>query len=204
MTYDETRTIMTILKTAYEWFYANRTKDELQQALSLWHEMLQDYPVDVIKVVVKEYIATENKPPTIADINRKCSELINTTLLPPADAWAEFEKIISIVSYYEGRGFDISEYLTDANPLVVRVADSLGTSMVETYSKNKGIARGQFFKAYNAQVEAEKKKRATPKEIVVQLDRIRESKGLLEDKANSYQSKLQDPYKQMAERMEVI
>lgn len=128
MTRDETKGMLTLLKTAYPGFYAKKSRDELSMILDLWYEMFTEENVVVVKAALKELIADHaGYPPDIAVIKakiRSMSEAVNKEptdeelwlLLKKAamhgatDTYNEYESLPPVVRRYLGGPGTLREY----------------------------------------------------------------------------------------------
>lgn len=70
---DITRFIM-ILKTAYQYAFKDMSKEETQNIVSLYQEMLSEYNSETLEIVAKEIIKTKKYLPSISEIINLCEE----------------------------------------------------------------------------------------------------------------------------------
>lgn len=124
MTGEQFAKIFKLLDVCYEWF---RGDNEVQ--LKAWYEMLKDIPYELLITIVKEWIATQTKPPTIADLRKKA--VYRTGNFPSTEeAWSR------VVSGGE---------LTDE---IKRARKYVGGGWAISHSTNPEALRSQFAKAY--------------------------------------------------------
>jgi hypothetical protein len=121
-------------------FPAWRVKDE---TIEMWHRMLQDLDGEIVTEVAMNWIATEERNPTIAGIRRKCAE-VTSNLSPTAfEAWREVN---------EGLDDHGREFYRNGNrwshPLIEDAVKSVGFSAL-CFSATIGVERAHFLKAYN-------------------------------------------------------
>ena len=77
MTYDETLKIFAVLKANYSNFFKNLSRIDAEAQVSLWAEMFEDTPYELVGMAVKTYIATdvEGYPPNVGRIKRELMRL---------------------------------------------------------------------------------------------------------------------------------
>lgn len=77
MTYDETLKIFAVLKANYGNFYKNMSRIDAEAQVSLWAEMFEDTPYEVVGMAVKAFIATdvEGYPPNVGRIKQEIRKL---------------------------------------------------------------------------------------------------------------------------------
>lgn len=87
MTTEETRTVLTILKTTYPNFYKDMSKGEMQGMLEVWSELFTDDDVNLVKAALKQMILTSKFPPAIAEIKSAMFDLVNPNNLNEIEAF---------------------------------------------------------------------------------------------------------------------
>lgn len=77
MTYDETLKIFAVLKANYGNFFKNMSRIDAEAQVSLWAEMFEDTPYEVVGMAVKAFIATdvEGYPPNVGRIKQEIRKL---------------------------------------------------------------------------------------------------------------------------------
>ena len=97
MTQKDTAYVFAILMAAYPSFYKDirQDDDQMRVAVALWHEMLADYDVSVIKVALKRLIAVhKDYPPTIGQLLESVV-IVTGNAAPDADeVWGEITRAI--------------------------------------------------------------------------------------------------------------
>lgn len=98
MTKQETAQLLALLNSAYPRFKVAGSAE----ALSIWHEMLEDLPGEVVAVAVKRMISTLEYPPTIADIRKAVASAAQDAQgkQKAGEAWRKVIKAISDYGYY--------------------------------------------------------------------------------------------------------
>jgi len=133
----ETANVCFLLGSA---FPAWRVKDE---TIEMWHMMLQDLDGEIVTEVAMNWIATEERNPTIAGIRRKCAE-VTSNLSPTAfEAWREVNEGLT----EHGR-----EFYRNGNrwshPIIEKTVKAVGF-MALCFSETAGVERAHFLKSYN-------------------------------------------------------
>jgi len=153
--------IYKVLGSSYEWFDAN---DSFK--LKLWHEALSGLDEELLTTVVLEWIKTETKPPTIADLIERTVQKVNG-FVSAEESWMQ--------SYDEKDEIGKSAHWF------------VGGQWAIDHSTSPEIIRSQYLKAYNSFLYDEKKKQGVdgiPPEKVIGyrksegLVRIGDTKGL--------------------------
>jgi hypothetical protein len=134
--------IMGTLKTAYPRFYANMTRKEAEEAISLWQSRFSETDPRLLKAAVETLIDTLQYPPTIAEVKNKIYEL-TTNEVPPIDYWNELEHATRNCLYREQQVFDnlsepVKRFL--GSPAQLR---ELALSDAATFNT---VTKGQFLK----------------------------------------------------------
>lgn len=108
MTYDETLTIMSVLKAAYPAYYRGMNRKDADAAVSLWAEMFKDDPAQIVGLAVKSLIATDTKgfPPHIGAVKDAICKLKQPNEMTEAEAWALVSKATRNSTYNAGEEFD--------------------------------------------------------------------------------------------------
>ena len=73
----ECKNILALIQTAYPRFYVNSTRQDLINAINLWHEMFKENKFDDVIDAVKSLIAEKLFPPTISEIKQKIAAVQN-------------------------------------------------------------------------------------------------------------------------------
>lgn len=164
MDYDETITIMTILKAAYPAFYRGMTRKDADVAVALWAEMFRDEPAEVVALAVKSFIATDSKgfPPNIGTIRAAVVKLREPEEMTPQEAWTyvdiatrrsihhsqeEFNKLPPVVQRVVG------------NPLQLKEWAMMDSDTVQS------VVASNFQKSFKARAAREREFQALPADI---------------------------------------
>ena len=108
MTYDETLTIMSVLKAAYPNYYKDMRRSDADAIVALWVEMFKDDPVEIVAVAVKAHIATDKKgfPPHIGAIKEAIVKLNTSDEMTELEAWALVNKATKNSTWNAKEEFD--------------------------------------------------------------------------------------------------
>ena len=94
MTYDETLKIFAVLKANYGNFYKNMSRIDAEAQVSLWTEMFEDTPYEVVGMAVKAFIATDvdGYPPNVGRIKQEIRKLSEKEQMTEQEAIAVIMK----------------------------------------------------------------------------------------------------------------
>ena len=117
--------------------------------IRLMYQALSDLPVEVVSKAVDEWVLTEERPPTIAGLRRKCAEVSGALPPTPTEAWLE----VNEASYkygYEGQRPPWS------SPLIREAVRTIGWWEI-CRGDNSTAIRAQFLKAYESIAKKQEK-----------------------------------------------
>lgn len=105
MNYEETRKVLTLLKTAYPNSYTHLDSESSALLVDVWNSIFANMPVELVSKAVKSIIATDTREfaPNPADINKKIVEMITDSDDEAAlKAWEDVVDISGAmhISYY--------------------------------------------------------------------------------------------------------
>jgi hypothetical protein len=88
MNVNETLKILSVLKANYPNFYKGMSKIDAEAQVSLWSEMFEDTPYELVGAAVKSYIASnvEGYPPNIDTIKEQIKKLTQTEEMTEQEA----------------------------------------------------------------------------------------------------------------------
>lgn len=147
------------LKAVYT--YQNFLADD--SALEIWFNLLSDLPYKAVSLAVKEYMSTETRIPTIADIRERVSKYIDgqSEQLNEMQAWGLVSLALRDSTYHAKERFD------NLPPVVQRAVGSPDNlrawAMDEHYNEN--VAQSHFIACYRTACEREKKLMAIPTDV---------------------------------------
>ena len=159
MTRAETTRIMAVLQAAYPAYYRSMSAGELEPVISLWSEMLADYPADVCALAVKRLIALDAKgyPPNIGQVIAS----VRAVLDPPEQRMTETEAWGLVKRAAANGYYHAAEEYAKLPPEIRRIIGDADTlhEWSQTESLDTVIA-ASFMRSYRALTEREDAARA--------------------------------------------
>lgn len=157
----ETKALLQILSTAFPTHYKKLSVEEMKAQVSLYEMMFAEDDGQIVVVALKNYIAKEKYPPTIAGLRAEI-DLITKGDDKVNELWGELRKAVSQGMYYTQEEFDslhkaLRVWLKDRNQL--KELCMLSPEIFQT------VTRGQFFKTMSAVVEREQAIAMLPEEV---------------------------------------
>ena len=162
MTKTETGKLIMLIKSAYPRFKF----DDMALTIDLWHEMFADIPVQIVKIALKKLILELQFPPTIADVQKRISEVSNPAQTTASEAYGEVTTAIRKFGMYRE-----VEAIESLSPLVAKVAKQMDWKRICT-SDEPDVVRGQFLKMYESERKREEQNRLIPAKLKQQIDLI--------------------------------
>lgn len=159
MTKADTAAILAVFKTAYPRYYSGKTEDEIGKAISLWHTMLEEYPVVLVNAAVKALIATSPYPPTIADVISRIGQLTTKKGLSEVEAWGLVKTAIRNSAYHADEEF---ERLPEAIKNTLGNANVLREWALAEDSSTETVIASNFMRSYKAKEKERKDFEAIP------------------------------------------
>lgn len=166
--------IMSLLKTAYPRFYANMTKIEAENTISLWEDMFKNDNPEIVVLAVKNLINTFKFPPAIADVKEEIYKLQNTSNENAMEIYALIKKAIGRSIYYSKEEFDKLPEL--AKRFVVNPDRLRDWAMQENL--NHDVLMSQFLKQYEVLKKQEKEEKMMLPEVKEKLNKLLEKSNL--------------------------
>jgi len=160
----ETIGIMAILKEAYPMYYRDKSKEDLNVAVSLWLEMFADDDINIVKASIKAYIANDVKgfPPVIGQIKNSMHKLTEPAQLSEIEAWGLVSKAISNSCY------NALEEFKKLPPIIQKTIGSSDRlrewSMVEIDTLQSVIS-SNFMRSYKVKSQNEQEYQKLPNDI---------------------------------------
>ena len=165
----ETGKIMSVLAVTYQNFYAGFTAEKKEQALEVWHMVLEEYPYSLVQYAVKAVIASSKFPPTPAEIIEQIHFLRKEPELSEAEAWVYISRAIKGSSY---RTMDEWQKLPEVLKKTVSVEQLHSWSSVKP-DDIETIIRASFLRAFRGVQEREKKYTLLPESVRANIGEIR-------------------------------
>lgn len=83
-----------VIKTTYLNCYKDATKEDLNAMADTWHDILKDYPKNVVGMALKKCLQICKFAPTLADIMEQITLIANAGKPTENDYWTEIEKAV--------------------------------------------------------------------------------------------------------------
>lgn len=171
MTYDETLTIMSVLKAAYPNYYKDMRRSDADAIVSLWVEMFKDDPVEIVAVAVKAHIATDKKgfPPHIGAIKEAIVKLTSSNEMTELEAWG------CVLKATQNSKYNSAEEFAALPPVVQRIVGSPNQlrewAMMDSETVNSVVA-SNFQRSYKARAANEREVLALPQDVRQTMERL--------------------------------
>jgi len=110
-----------------------------KETVAIWADLLSDLDYTATRTVVREWLLTEDRPPSPAAIRRGLASSAGLTAPTRATAWAEVRKGITTTESNGRPSF--------SHPAVSKAVETIGWWEIKT-SSNIDTVRSQFWKVY--------------------------------------------------------
>lgn len=163
-------TVMAVIKEFYPSFHKDKTSQQIQVSVNLWHEMFKDDDGNQVLAAVKAFVATDTKgfPPSVGQIKQRLVQLNAPDMLDEAEAWTQVWKAIQNSGYHAGEEFK------KLNPIVQRVVckpEVLKSWSMLPADEVQTIIASNFQRAYRARKFEVAEHLALPSELRQMLER---------------------------------
>lgn len=130
--------LLNVLSEAYPTFELTKGR------ISVYCEMLSDLPLDALTAAVRQHIAVNKWPPTIAELREGCTAVTRPALPEWGEAWAEVLTAIQRVGSYGVPSF--------SHPLIAATVQRMGgwKVMCQMEISETATWRAQFRDMFNA------------------------------------------------------
>lgn len=158
------------LKSAY-------TKDNFipdEDSVKLWFSLLKDIPYDVLNVAIQKYILTAIYPPTIAELRRLSSEIVQGQQPDWGDGWEQVQKAVRRYGMYRPE-----EAMQSMDEITRKCVEKIGFKNI-CLSENISVERANFRMIYENLVEREKQDAQIPKKIKTLIDSMKMNDKMIE------------------------
>lgn len=125
--------------------------------ITLFHQSLRDLPPSVVEQAVQDWILTEERPPTIAGLRKKCAEVSGALAPLATEAWAE---VSDIAERYGYESYDNNPRPRWSHELIRKTVRAI-TWWEICSGSNPSAVRAQFIKAYEQYAQKEDKQTIT-------------------------------------------
>lgn len=166
MTRDE---VITLIQTIIVMYPGSKiSADPL--TVSVWHEMLQDLPGEVVSAATKRMCATLKFPPSIADIRENVTAAVKDARGIPAagEAWSRVRKAISQWGYYRP-----DEARAALGEEIWRAVEMVGGwQELCVGDGDTAVTSAQFERRYSAMVQQEMERVQIPASVREDMQRL--------------------------------
>lgn len=183
MTFEETRTILKIIKTEWPQSFRGLTREDAEAKLNLWAEMFKDDPVELVGAAVKALIAAGGREfaPQIGTIKDQMRMLIEPNAMTEAEAWAVVKKAVCRSGYNS-----VAEY-EKLPPLIQNLVGS--SNQLRDWSQMDidtldSVIGSNFQRSYKVRAKQERDYAAIPADVKVAIAPIVERLKLGEAKTH--------------------
>ncbi len=164
MTRDET---ITLLQTIIVMYPGSRLNAD-PLTVTVWHEMLNDLPGEVVSAAAKRMCSKLKFPPSIADIRESVAEAAKEAQGVPSagEAWAKIRKAASWYGYYRPE-----EARRALGEEIWRGVEMVG-GWREICEGESAILSAQFERRYNAMVQQDMNRVQIPASVNEEMKRL--------------------------------
>lgn len=173
MTYDETLKIFAVLKANYSNFFKNLSRIDAEAQVSLWTEMFEDTPYEVVGMAVKTYIATDTEgyPPNVGRIKREIMKLTEK------EQMTEQEAVSLIMKATRNGLYGAKEEFEKLPPVLQRLVGS--PEQIREWGKMpadelQSVVASNLMRSYRAMAKREEEHQALPSSIKKMLGEVGE------------------------------
>lgn len=157
MTYNETLKVMSVLRAAYPGYYRDFTKQDAEEAASLWQTMFSSDTYEEVIYAVRAYIASDQKgfPPHIGAIRNEILRCGHKNEMTEIEAWELVRRAASNSSY--GHEYDSFNALPETLKRIVgspRTLHEWGQLNIGDFNT---IIASQVMRAYRAILKEERR-----------------------------------------------
>lgn len=147
MTWDETKTIVGIIKS----LYPNWRTDNPKSTVDTWHIVLEDFDANAIQYAIKRYALTDKSgfPPSIGQLIGQLQDTAEPSAMSGMEAWALVLRAIKNSGYNSQQEF---AQLPDAVKRAVGSPETLKSWALSDLD-SIGVMQSNFLRTYNAVAE---------------------------------------------------
>lgn len=162
--------VMAVIKEFYPSFHKDKTSQQIQVSVNLWHEMFKDDDGNQVLAAVKAFVATDTKgfPPSVGQIKQRLVQLNAPDMPDESEAWGQVWKAIQNSGYHSGEEFKKLHPIVQrvvGQPEVLKAWSILPADEVQT------IIASNFQRAYRARKHEVAEHLALPSELRQVLER---------------------------------
>lgn len=158
MTKLETIELFGVLIAAYPNFDKFRDDSQVEAMVNMWATLFADDDGKIVALAIKRHIMTSKWPPSIAEIREIMADITHPDLIPPDQAWAAVNDLLSAVGEYNADNAH-----RNLPPLIAQTVDAIGWHTLYqlhcgSYRGNKdGMDRVAFMDLYRPAYDRERK-----------------------------------------------
>lgn len=173
MNLSDTAGIMAILETAYPNYYANRTRQQKQEAVKLWAEMFADDPLDLVGAAVKAYIASDAKfPPNIGEIKTRMRTMVAEPEMTEQAAWALVSRACANGAYHWQEEYD---KLPEECQRALGMPETLHQWALMDADTVGSVCASNFMRSYRTILQRKREEMALPDSVKKLLRGVRQA-----------------------------
>lgn len=153
------------------------TKDNFlpdEDSVKIWYSLLKDIPYDVLNVAIQKYILTAIYPPTIAELRRLSSEIVQGQQPDWGESWEKVQKAVRRYGMYRPE-----EAMQSMDEITRKCVERIGFKNI-CLSENISVERANFRMIYENLVEREKQDAQIPKKIKTLIDSMKMNDKMIE------------------------
>ena len=134
--------LVAIIIAAYPNYDRFRDGKAVEATVNLWASMFADDDSHAVAIAVKQHIAIEKWPPSVAELRARIAKNLHPELIPPEEAWVGVSDTIFAEGEFCAKRMD--ELFP---PLIARAVDAIGWGNLVAAHKN-GNGRTLFIQQY--------------------------------------------------------
>lgn len=155
-----------IFASALRTFYPREKLLPNEPAMELWYNQLKDIPYNVAEATLNEWVALEKWSPSIADIRKLASQMVNGATKDWGDGWEQVERAIRKHGLYNE-----AEALESMDDLTRQVVKRLGFKNI-CLSENFQADRANFRMIYEQLAERKEKESQLPENLKALINKM--------------------------------
>ena len=174
MTKLETIELFGVLIAAYPNFDKFKDDGQVEAMVNMWATLFADDDSKIVSLAVKRHIMTSKWPPSIAEIREIMADITHPDLIPPDQAWAAVNDLLSAVGEH-----NTDDAHRNLPPLIAQTVDAIGWRTLYqlhcgSYRGNKdGMDRVAFMDLYRPAYDRERKDACCSTSLIGSMDSIR-------------------------------
>lgn len=164
MTLEETLKVFSVLKANYPNFFKNISRIDAEAQVSLWCEMFQDTPYELVGAAIKSYIATNTTdyPPNVGKIKDQIRKLTKK------DEMSEQEAVNLILKACSNSSYHSQEEFNKLPPILQKLVGSpnqLREWAVMDRDVVNSVVSSNLMRSYRVMAERERQQQALPNSL---------------------------------------